>query len=58
MRNGCFTTASTVDVAPIAQELVCRLHRHPAKVGDEMGAVGVAGDVTLRAFPSVLAAKR
>jgi hypothetical protein len=48
-RRGYFTNASLVlvDVAPLAKELICCFHRHTAEIGDEVGTVGVAGDVTL-----------
>ena len=44
-----------VDEPHVAQQPVRRLHRHAAEVGDEVHAVGVAGDVALGALARVLA---
>ena len=46
-----------IDISPVSQDLVRCLHRHAAEVGDEVHAVGVAGDVALGALARVLAAE-
>jgi hypothetical protein len=43
-----------VDVTPLAEELICRLHRHTTEIRHKVGTVSVAGDVTFRAFARVL----
>ena len=46
------------DFAGLLEEHVRSLHRHAAKVGDKVRAVGVAGDVAFRAPSCVLAPQR
>jgi hypothetical protein len=47
-----------VDVAQLRQEYVGSLHRHATKVWDEVCTRGMASEVTLRAFASILATER
>lgn len=51
-------TTSPIDILPIAEEDVCRLHRHTAEVRYQMRTVGVTCDVAFGAFASVLATQR
>lgn len=44
-----------LDGMDLAQKLVCCNHGHPTKVGHEMNAISVTGDVALRALLRVLA---
>ena len=57
MRPRARRTLLLVDEPHVAQQPVRRLHRHAAEVGDEVHAVGVAGDVALGALARVLAAE-
>lgn len=45
------------DLASFTEQSVGGLHGHAAEVRDEVGTVRVAGNVTLRATPCVLAAQ-
>lgn len=51
-------TALLVDVSPVSQKFVGSLHRHTAKVRNEMSTISVAGDVALGTFSRILASKR
>ena len=46
------------DLASFTEQSVGGLHGHTAEVGDEVRAIGVAGDVALSAPPRVLATER
>lgn len=54
----CFSSPKFVDGTPVDKQLTCGFHRHAAEVGNKMSTVGVASNITLRAFPRVLSAKR
>lgn len=43
-----------VDLPPVIQKLVRRLHRHTAEIGDKVSTVSVACNVTLGTLPSIL----
>ena len=45
----------TIDVPPVAQELVGCFDRHPAEVRDKVGTVCVASDIAFSATTSILA---
>lgn len=47
-----------LDGMDLAQKLVRCNHRHPTKVGNEMNAISVTGDVALRALLRVLATRQ
>lgn len=47
-----------IDLSPVVQELVCRLHRHATEVWDKMRAIRMAGNVTFGTLSSVLPTKR
>ena len=53
----CTVRTRAVDVLPVAQKHVRRLHGHSTEVRDEVRTVSVAGDVAFRAPSSVLAAE-
>ena len=55
---GCLVLPSPIDLPPVIQQFVRRLHRHTAKIGDKMSAIGVTCDVALGTFPGILSAKR
>jgi len=42
-----------VDITPASEKLICCLHRHTTKIGNEMSAICMAGNITFRAFPSI-----
>lgn len=43
-----------VDLPPVIQKLIRRLHRHTAEIGDKMSTVCVACNVAFRTLPSIL----
>ena len=43
-----------IDRLNVAQELVCHLHAHTTKVGNEMSAIRMTGNVTLCTLASIL----
>lgn len=47
-----------VDLPPVIQKFVRRLHRHTTEVGDKVSAVCVACNVTFRTLSSILSTKR
>ena len=55
---GCPVLPYPVDLPPVIQKLVRRLHRHTTEVRDKMSAVSVARNVTFRTFSSILPAER
>lgn len=55
---GCPVLPGPVDLPPVIQELVCRLHRHTTEVGDEVGTVGMTRDITFRTLSSILSTER
>ena len=58
MLLGCPVLPYPVDLPPVIQKLVRRLHRHTTEVRDEVSAMGVARNVALRTLSSILPAKR
>lgn len=58
MLPGCPVLPYPVDLPPIIQKLVRRLHRHSAEVGDKVSAMSVARNVAFRTLSSVLPTKR
>ena len=46
------------DFPSLSEQCIGGLHRHPAEVRDEVGAVGVTSDVAFSATASVLATER
>lgn len=51
------STTRLIDIAPVAEELICGLHRHTTEVGNKVCAISVTGDVALAASSSVLSSK-
>ena len=58
MLLGCPVLPYPVDLPPVIQKLVRRLHRHATEVRDKVSAMGVARNVTFRTFSGILPAKR
>lgn len=54
---GCLVLPVPVDLSPVIQELVRRLHRHATEVGDKVGATGMARNITFRTLSSTLSTK-
>lgn len=50
--------ASLIDNTPIAEDLVCCLHRHATEIRYQMGTVRMASNITFRAFASILSSER
>lgn len=55
---GCPVLPTPIDLPPVIQQLVRRLHRHTTEVRDEMGAMSVARNITFGTLSSVLSTKR
>jgi hypothetical protein len=55
---GCLILPIPVDLPPVIEELVRRLHRHAAEVRNEVGAISVARNIAFRTLPGILASKR
>ena len=54
----CPVLPTPIDLPPVIQQLVCRLHRHTTEVRDKMGAMSVARNIAFRTLSSILSTKR
>lgn len=54
----CLVLPIPVDLPPVVQELVRRLHRHTAEVRDKVSAMSVTRNIAFGTLPSILSTKR
>jgi hypothetical protein len=55
---GCLVLPSPIDLPPVIQQLVCRLHRHTTEIGDKVSTIGMTCNVAFRTFSGILSTKR
>lgn len=54
----CLVLPVPVDLPPVIQELVRRLHRHTTEVGDKVGALSMTRNITFRTLSGIFSTKR